>query len=275
MDRLVENIRNITVNDNNSYHLEDTYKMYLEYLKKLSELEERKTNYFLRYLKDNELSNNQETEFEEPFITGLTKLSQRQNSINTTMKLFEKGFLTKEDIKKIHRLVIKGSSDDTKNNYEFRMDNEKWVGSFVNGKRDVHYIPPDYKIIDELLNQILLYLNEKNYDEHNIFIKPLIVHALLAYVQSFGNGNTRLARVIQHCKVCTMSNEMLGYNFSTPTFYLSENYLKTRPQYRELIKKIAADKDMESWNKWFNYNLNMIDEQLYFLDNNLTKYRRK
>lgn len=275
MDRLVENIRNITVNDNNSYHLEDTYKMYLEYLKKLSELEERKTNYFLRYLKDNELSNNQETEFEEPFITGLTKLSQRQNSINTTMKLFEKGFLTKEDIKKIHRLVIKGSSDDTKNNYEFRMDNEKWVGSFVNGKRDVHYIPPDYKIIDELLNQILLYLNEKNYDEHNIFIKPLIVHALLAYVQSFGNGNTRLARVIQHCKVCSMSNEMLGYNFSTPTFYLSENYLKTRPQYRELIKKIAADKDMESWNKWFNYNLNMIDEQLYFLDNNLTKYRRK
>ena len=34
------------------------------------------------------------------------------------------------------------------------------------------------------------------------------------------------------------------------------------------------EKDDNAWNKWFNYNLNMVDEQLFNLGKNLEMYRK-
>ena len=49
----------------------------------------------------------------------------------------------------------------------------------------------------------------------------------------------------------------------------------TRQYYRALLKNIAVEKDNDAWNKWFNYNLNMVDEQLYKITNDLDEYVRK
>jgi Fic family protein len=184
--------------------------------------------------------------------------------------------LTPVDIKKIHRVVIKGSSDDLEKNYDFRKDNDKWVGSFgINGETNIDYLPPDYNEIMDLMNVILEYLNEKNnVNFENLFIKPLVAHALIAYLQPFGNGNTRLARVLQHCKICANTNEVFNTDLNKPVLYLSKNYLITRGDYRGLIKNLAINQDDDAWNKWFNYNLNMIDEQLYFHEDNLKKLKR-
>lgn len=68
-----------------------------------------------------------------------------------------------------------------------------------------------------------------------------------------------------------MSNKQSGIVMPMPTLYLSKNYRQTRGQYRSLIRDLATTRD---WNSWFNYNLNMIDEQLFFSSNNLQKIRR-
>lgn len=277
MDKLIGNMRDIKIYDNSLFHIEDTVNAYNDYIKKLLELDPVKLKYFIQTLKNREIINNQETELEESFLLELFKLSQRKDSIDITMSLMNQNELSITDVKKIHRLVIKGSSDDLESNFDYRKDNNKWVGSFgTNGEARIDYLPPDYNEILDLMGVILEYLNEKdNSNFENLFIKPLIVHALIAYLQPFGNGNTRLARVLQHCKICTDTNEVFKTEFNKPILYLSKNYLITRGQYRGLIKNIAVEKSDDAWNKWFNYNLNMIDEQLYFLNTNLTQYMRQ
>lgn len=275
MDKLVGNIRNIKIYDSSVFHLEEIFEKYQEYLIKLQQLDPNKLKYFIKHLKNREIINNQETEMEESFMLELFKLSQRKDSIDITMKYFQDNTITIEELKKIHRIVIKGSTDDIPENYDIRQDNSKWVGSFgTNGQQKIDYIPPNFEDIEELIGEVLSYLNEQdNTNFINIFMKPLIVHALIAYIQPFGNGNTRVARVLQHCKICDSTNKFFNTEFTHPTIYLSKNYLLTRNQYRGLIKDIAIYKDDNAWNKWFNYNLNMLDEQLYFLNNQLKQYK--
>ena len=274
MNKLVGNIRNIKIYDNSMFHIEDVYDKYEEYLKKLNNLDPIKLKYFIKNLKNREIIKNQETEMEESFMLELFKLSQKKDSIDITMKYFEDNALSIDEIKKIHRMVIKGSSDDIESNYNLRNDNNKWVGSFgINGEKNIDYLPPDYQEINELLEEVLSYLNEtadNNFE--NLFIKPLVAHAMIAYIQPFGNGNTRLARVLQHCKICNSTNNIFKTEFTHPTIYLSENYLLTRGQYRGLLKNISIDKDDRAWNKWFEYNLNMFEEQLFFLDKQVNYY---
>lgn len=270
-------VSNIHLTEKTLDHLEFTFEDYLNYLKTIDELDELKKNLFLKALKNREIVNNQETEMEESFMVELYNISRRKDSVDIVMKIIEDGLITKEELRKLHRVVIKGSNDDIPENYNYRMDNDKWVGSFdTYGGRVIDYMPPDYNKIDNLINQTLKYLNNnigiKNLD--HTFIKPFIVHALIAYIQPFGNGNTRLARVLQHGKIWQMTNHETEFNMSMPTIYLSKNYLQTRPQYRELIKDIAVNYNDESWNRWLNYNLNMIDEQLYFHEENLKRLKR-
>lgn len=275
MDNLIGNIRNIKIYDNSLFHIEDTTKAYQEYLKKISRLDPLKLKYFVQTLKNREIINNQEAELEESFLLELFKLSQKKDSIDITMGLINQNNLTPIDVKKIHRVVIKGSSDDKEQNYDYRKDNDKWVGSFgTNGEARVDYLPPDYNEVLDLMDVILDYLNEDVTNFENLFIKPLVAHAAIAYLQPFGNGNTRLARVLQHCKICANTNQVFNTKLDKPVLYLSKNYLLTREQYRGLIKNLVIQKDDDAWNKWFNYNLNMIDEQLYYVDKQLTQYMR-
>ena len=267
-------IRNIKVYDSSLFRLEEIEEKYSEYIKKLMELDPKKLKIFIQHIKNREIINNQEAEMEEPFLMELYKLTQKRDSIDKAMDYFKDDVLTKSEVRKLHEIVIKGTKDDSIENYDFRKDNNKWVGSYdVNGNVRIDYMPPDYKNISELLDIVLDYLNENNYDLNNLFIKPLVVHALLAYIQPFGNGNTRLSRVIQHCKICKITNDIFKTSFTHPTFYLSKNYLLTRQQYRGLIQNIAVSKDDDAWNKWFKYNFNMIDEQLFYLDKQLTIYK--
>ena len=206
-------------------HLDYTFEEYQNYLKTINELDDNKMKLFLKTIKNREIVNNQETEMEESFMVELYNISRRKDSIDIVTQILEDGYITKEELKKLHRVVIKGSSDDIPSNYNYREDNEKWVGSFDStGGKIIDYMPPDYKDIDSLIKQTLNYLN-KNIGDKNLdhtFIKPFIVHALIAYIQPFGNGNTRLARVLQHGKIWQMTNENTEFNMYMPTIYLSK-----------------------------------------------------
>ena len=274
MDKVIQNVNNIELSSRVKDHLEYTYEEYINFLEKLHELDDTTLKYFLKTLKERELINNQETELEETFLMELYRYRQRKDSIEIVTKLFEDKIITKEEIKKLHRVVIKGSSDDLVKNYNYRSDNDKWVGSYgTGGKMNVDYYPPDYNEIATLLDCTLDFLNDdiSANELNHILIKPFIVHGLIAYLQPFGNGNTRLSRVLQHGKIWQMTNDTLGTNLSLPALYLSKNYLMTRPQYRQNICNIAKEQD---WNTWLNYNLNMVDEQLYFTGENLQKVKR-
>lgn len=278
MDSIVDRISEIQLSDSTKFHLVDTFQSYETYLYKLLQLELKYRKLFLLNLKNREIVNNQEAELQESFLVELYGLTQRRDSIDLVMKYFEAGPITKCKLKKLHQAVIMGSSDDLPSNYDYRDNNDRWVGYIgTNGRQVVDYVIPDYEQIDPLIHQTLDFLNrdEDHPELDHIFIKPFIVHLLLAYIQPFGNGNTRLARVVQHGKIWDSTKKLVNEALPYPAIYLSKNYLLSRSQYRNLIKEVVLSQNDEAWNKWFNYNLNMMDEQLFYTSSNLEKYQMR
>lgn len=274
MDKVVYGVKDIEISSKVKEHLEFTYADYKSFLEELYKLDDKTLKLFLKTLKDRELINNQETELEDTFLMELYRYHQRKDSIEIVTDLFSDNIITLEEIKKLHRVVIKGSSDDVSKNYGYRSDNDKWVGGFgTNGDMLVDYCPPDYREVIDLMKCTLNLLNgdSSNRDLNHILVKAFIVHGLIAYIQPFGNGNTRLSRVLQHGKIWQMTNNEFGINLPLPVLYLSKNYLMTRPKYRDLIKKIAIS---QNWDAWLDYNLNMVDEQLYFSQDKLQRVKK-
>ena len=277
---IIKGVTNLKVYDNTLFHLEDIEKAYTTYLDKLlkSGLSPKTIGLLLHVLKNRELLNTQQAEQENSFLISIYQMSQRKNSIDTMVKyLHGKDRLTSKQFQELHKMTIEGTSDDIKENYPYRTDNEKWVGSYgTKGSRNIDYMPPDYNDIPELADYILEFLsNDSTNLFDNVFIKPFAAHALIAYLQPFGNGNTRVARLLQHGYIWKESMEKYNLKLESPALFLSENYLMTRQYYRALLKNIAVEKDNDAWNKWFNYNLNMVDEQLYKITNDLDEYVRK
>jgi len=273
---IIQSIKNLKVYDSTMFHLEDTEKAYRDYLQKLLEsgMNERQSTLFLETLKNRELINNQETEQENSFLLELYKLTHRVNSIDLLIKVLSQGPLNQENFIDLHKLVIKGTSDDIPANYKYRSDNDKWVGVLgTNGEHKIDYIPPSFETIPENVQFILDYLNEDgNTLFDNVFIKPFIAHAFIAYLQPFGNGNTRIARLIQYGAIFENTAKKWNVPLNKPALYLSRNYLLTRGQYRGLIRDLSIQKGDNAWNKWFDYNLNMVDEQLYKINRDLDSY---
>jgi len=275
MDKVVESIDKLQISNRINERLHETHANYLSFLRKLLSLDEKVLKLYLKTVKNRELINNQETELEQSFLIELYLNSQRKDSIDIAMQNFADGNITKEELKKLHRIVIKNSVDDDPENYNFRQDNEKWVGYFgTGGAKRIDYYPPDYTDIDGMLDYILEFLNddESARDINQTLVKPFVVHGFLGYLQAFGNGNTRLARVLQHGKIWHMTSVQDGILLPSPAMYLSKNYLQTRPQYRNLLKEIA---NSQNWDDWLLYNLNMFDEQLYYSENNLSRIRER
>ena len=272
----IDSIKNLKVYDSTMFHFEDTEEKYQEYIEKLlkSSLTDKQSGLFLETLKSRELTNNQEVEQENSFLIDLYKLSYKLNSIDLLIRILSDHSLNLDTFRHLHEVVIKGSSDDINENYPYRSDNNKWVGTLgTNGERKIDYMPPDFNEIPDKMKFILDFLQQDgNNLFDNVFIKPFIAHAFIAYLQPFGNGNTRVARLIQYGAIFDETKRKYGVDLSMPAIYLSKNYLISRSNYRERIKSVSVQKDDNAWNKWFDYNLDMVDEQLFRITNDLDSY---
>jgi len=148
MDKVLQSALDLKLSDKVLDHLKFTYDDYMSYLRILSLLDDKLQKYYLRTLKDREIVNNQEAEYEDNFMMEFYRIYQKKDSILVAMESFKDGEITKNELKKLHRFVIKGSSDDIPSNYDFRKDNDKWVGSFSSmGERYIDYIHLDSKTL--------------------------------------------------------------------------------------------------------------------------------
>lgn len=271
---LIERINEINLNDYNKDLLDSINEKYYNYLEQISQFDEKMLNYYLNTIKQSEILNNQQSENESSLLISLYNNMHRVNSIDKIIKLLsDKDDLTKEDLQSLHKTLMQGTSYE-ENSYNFRSDNNKFVGSFnADNTKRIDYIPIEYEKIPENINKILEILNDKKID--NVFINPFIFHGVVAVMQPFDDGNTRLSRLIQHAKIWKNTNYLYGKNFRAPILYISKNYLITRGKYRELITLLANEKDNNIWNKWFEYNFYMVDEQLYYLNNSIELIKKR
>jgi len=246
-------------------HLNETNKEFDNYLRKLASY----GNYpMIQYWIDSlrkELNYSQEIENKEAFYF---------DDIEKSGIFFDTLQISHARIKNIHQFVTKS---DTKTDYrkgEARVSaidnnlNEKifWYGAQ----------PEDLKLF--LDDFIRIYKNNSiSLLDSNPFLKSSLIHLLFMRIHPFGDGNGRTARMLHNIKFTDSINKIYGMNLKICPLNLSHSIFINKPTYARRIDDIYFDLEHdcnEEINRWFNTILNMIDEQIYYHNNRISKLDR-
>lgn len=280
-NKLFNSIFSLELNSKTKNEILYTKEEYLEFISLLETLELESYKILETALKDDEIlySHSMETDdnAKKKLVESMVDPSVRKDSIKyITDKKLINGKLTIFNIKKVHSILMTGISVDQDGNKNFRVTDDIFVGYYENNKKVIQYLPPKSHDIDFFMKEVLTLLNdpEVNRMEEYLFVHPAIIHALIAIIQPFDDGNTRTSRVVNYSMLLDYTNKMFQKSFKLPIIYLSRSYSAFREQYRSLLANLAIDPSNENWNKWINFNMFMV--QIYFnyakeiiYDNNL------
>lgn len=260
---VIDNISEIKINDSTKKVLSNVMNIYFEYLENLKSLDENRMIEYLKLCKNADILDNQKLEKEDSLLISLYMRLQGEFAVDKILKYDN---LDNIKIQEIHEILMKNTSSGNSINKGFRKHNRKYVGEIIDGNRVIQYFPIDYSNIEEAMNRILVYYNDNTKEKEisDIFIKPIIIHGLISAYQGFEDGNTRLARLLQHVKIFDITNKLTDYKLPLPSLYATRAYYPYRIQYRNLIKNIVLNNDSKSWNEWISFNLKRIEDRLYY-----------
>ena len=278
MDKIIDSISNIYFNKkiiNEMIYVLDEYKEYLEQIKQLNKKQQK---LFLEALKLDEILVTQliENKDYELIINSMTDENVRKDSIDYIVKkvLSDKPLST-YNIKFVHKIIMDGAINKDNISLEkinnFRGKDLAWVGGWVDNKPVIQYGPPSSEKILPSLKKILDFINNEEYHnkEFDCFVHPIIVHALIAILQPFYDGNTRVCRIVQSAYFLLNTNNIYDFNYTLPLLAMSQEYYAFSSDYRSLIAKIAMNPNQENWEAWIMFNLRNIETCITRMSENI------
>jgi len=269
---------NLEILDKLYSHLEYTNSLLTEYLEEVMELDDIKPGLseFLSALRVGDVVDNQRLEEKNSFLVGLYMQLSRETAMGKLIRYAKKGKkITGNDMFNLNNTLLYGTTSDDVDSV--RVENNKFVGKFVNGERSIDYFPIDCAYVQEAADRIALLYNDRltgsQYD--NVFLQPFLIHGLLGGLQIFNDGNTRMGRVMQHALMWQLINERTKFNFDMPPVYATRSYYPLRHKYRNDIAKLVTDGDNYVWNNWFDFNLDIVEDSIYAGRENVKTLKRK
>lgn len=100
----------------------------------------------------------------------------------------------------------------------------------------------------------------------NPFLASSLMHLLFIRIHPYTDGNGRTSRIIHNIKFTEMVNKLYGTNLKLSPLNLSESILLNKVTYVKRLDNIYFDMrhdTNDSINDWFNFILDMADEQLF------------
>jgi Fic family protein len=158
--------------------------------------------------------------------------------------------LTPAIIQEIHGLIAYNTLENKEDEGRFRTNNEINVVDRITGE-SVYY-PPDYKKIEQLINDFCAFANGKNV---NNFIHPIIrasiLHFLIGYIHPFIDGNGRTARAIFYWYLLSQDYWLIEY------MSISRLIIKSKVQYANAY--LFTEQDENDLTYFIKYHLRTID----------------
>ncbi len=273
---IFETIADLKVEDYTLEREQEVLDKYIEHVDRILSLKPMsKQDNYLKGIKNLEQLDSQTMEQEDPFLVGLSLQRQRKIAIDYLLKQqqFPLNQLTKEEIIVTHRKLLEGTSGSQYARKDYRTNNLAYVTKSGRGPEQIHYFSLPCEDIECGLMNLTIYYNSQFHDNYTL-IKPCLVHGLTGALQMFDDGNTRLGRMLQSVKIYELTELNLRKFLTGPALYSSRAYLPYREQYRNKLADIAIEPCDETWNAWLNFNLNRLEEQIFYMDNKLKKYMR-
>ncbi len=178
------------------------------------------------------------------------------------IKKYAKEKLTPELIKNIHSVITKGTLGSSEQEGAFRTTNDVNVVDGVTG--EIFYTPPEFHLIDELIETLCDFANSKN---DQVFIHPIIkaiiLHFMIGYIHPFVDGNGRTARAIFYWYLISKGYWLLEF------LSISKSILEAPTQYARAY--LHTEHDENDLTYFFNYNLKVLDRSFKTLDEYLKR----
>ena len=275
-NRIFDYIDDLVLDDRTINQLEFTLELYQEYLKFLQTFSKTNLEKILKGLRNTEVIDNHIVERENYNWLIAYQETHHSTVINYLIKklLTDQEVLNPTILAKSHEILMRGTSNEDNILQKFRRNNQHFVGYHENEKNVIMFLPISYDEIKLSLQLFCDYFNQTESNMNIAYVKPFIIHGLLAALQFFEDGNTRVARSMQHIKIFQITREIFQVPFNLPALYFSKTYIPYRKEYRDMICKIAIEPSMTTWNQWILFNLRKVQDQIYFNENNLERIRK-
>lgn len=118
--------------------------------------------------------------------------------------------------------------------------------------RKVVYTPPQHPDeINELLDNLVSYINDDQLSELDPLIKLAVIHHQFESIHPFYDGNGRAGRIINILYL--VRNGLLDL----PILYLSRYIVRTKAEYYQLLQSVRDNND---WQSWVLYIIKGIEE---------------
>lgn len=276
---IFDNVGNVKLSDTVLRQNDFTIEIYQDYINSIKDLADLTAiQNLLNSLKRTEIVDNHCLEKENRDLLLGYQQTHHSSAISYLIKRIGEDMsspLNSRNIIKAHEILMRGTSNEDEILINVRKNNNFYVGYVDDdGKKVIQYFPISFDEIRQAMQLFLEYFNSQEQSVDNLFLKPFNIHALLAALQLFEDGNTRLARTMQHVSLFQNTIGSLGESFNLPILYFSNTYIPYRKEYRDLLMNIAVNPNDENWNNWYLFNLRRAQDQLFANEEALKRVRK-
>lgn len=257
-------VKNIKLNSEILEHLEETNNEFDKYFRYLLSFDSYAVIQYLIDSLNKEIENSQE--IENHYI--------KRKDIENNGVFFETLNITHNRIHDLHNFVMKDEEDEP--TFQYR-DVPVRVSKMTEKGEIIYWHAPDSEYVKPFMNDFLKIYKQTSTSLvlSNPFLKSALIHLLFVRIHPYKDGNGRTARMIHNIKFTDSINKIHGMRLKICPLNLSASILINKPTYAKRLNSIYFDLENdtnEAINKWFDFILNMVDEQLYYNNNRVHKY---
>ena len=252
---LEEFVDKIKLNRNVLEHMQETNLNFDKYFKKLSKYDDEFQLYFWISLAYDEIKNSNFVEYHN-----LKKFDFNEKNL-----FFDSLNISNNRIHNIHKFVMKDENDDNAGRYR---TNEVKVSNIEKDNEEIFWYGVKAKDMKNFMNSFIkIYKsNSMSVLDSNPFLKSALIHLLFVKIHPYHDGNGRTARTLHNIKFTEILNRIYKMNLKICPVNLSESINVNLITYINALDNtyFYLDHDNnEVLNYWFNFILNMYDEQLF------------
>lgn len=238
-------------------HMQETNLEFDNYFKRLSHFDDEFVLYFWISLAYDEIKNSRyvENHLFSDFDLSVTDL------------FFDRLNISHNRIHNIHKFIMKDDKDSKVDVGNYRK-NEVKVSHIDSDGEEIFWYGAQARDVKKFMDTFLQVYksNTMSVIDSNPFLKSALVHLLFVKIHPYGDGNGRTARMLHNIKFTETFNKIYNMNLKVCPVNLSQSINVNLISYVNAINGIYFDLDHDNndmLNYWFNFILNMYDEQLF------------
>ena len=248
-------VNNIKLEPKILEHMQETNINFDKYFKQLSKYNDEFMLYFWISLAYDEIKN--------------SNFVERHNFKNFDLSIsdlfFDKLSISHNRIHNIHKFVMK-NENETEKIGKYRKTDVR-VSNITQDTEEIFWYGAKPKDIKKFMDSFIKIYKTNNISiiDSNPFLKSALIHLLFIKIHPYYDGNGRSARIIHNIKFTETLNRLYNMNLKICPVNLSESINLNLISYMKSFDNIYFDlkhDNNDAINYWFDFILNMYDEQL-------------